>query len=303
MIMASQDIIRRSGTADITPAAHARIGAVQHVTKLFDATKCTGCKACQVACSEWNDLREDVGTFQGSYQNPMTLSPDSWNIMQYHEVVDDNQLRWQFTHTACMHCADPACLKACSTAGAIVQHANGTVDFDSDKCIGCGYCASACPFNVPKVSAKDNKAYKCTLCSDRLAVGLEPSCVKTCTTGALRFGTREDMLFYAEKRVAQLKERGYANAGLYNPEGVGGSHYMMILHNINKPETYGMPIEPRVPVATEIRQDWLKPLGAAGLLATAGIALLHRITVGRNIVEEDQPGYAEPVTEAEEEKQ
>lgn len=287
--MASQDIIRRSGTADITPAAHARIGAVQHVTKLFDATKCTGCKACQVACSEWNDLREDVGTFQGSYQNPMTLSPDSWNIMQYHEVVDDNKLRWQFTHTACMHCADPACLKACSTAGAIVQHANGTVDFDSDKCIGCGYCASACPFNVPKVSAKDNKAYKCTLCSDRLAVGLEPSCVKTCTTGALRFGTREDMLFYAEKRVAQLKERGYANAGLYNPEGVGGSHYMMILHNINKPETYGMPIEPRVPIATEIRQDWLKPLGAAGLLATAGIALLHRITVGRNIVEEDQP--------------
>lgn len=301
--MASQDIIRRSGTADITPAAHARIGAVQQVTKLFDATKCTGCKACQVACSEWNDLREEVGTFQGSYQNPMTLSPDSWNIMQYHEVVDDNQLRWQFTHTACMHCADPACLKACSTAGAIVQHANGTVDFDSDKCIGCGYCASACPFNVPKVSAKDNKAYKCTLCSDRLAVGLEPSCVKTCTTGALRFGTREDMLFYAEKRVAQLKERGYANAGLYNPEGVGGSHYMMILHNINKPETYGMPIELRVPVATEIRQDWLKPLGAAGLLATAGIALLHRITVGRNIVEEDQPGYAEPVTEAEEEKQ
>lgn len=233
----------------------------------------------------------------------MTLSPDSWNIMQYHEVVDDNKLRWQFTHTACMHCADPACLKACSTAGAIVQHANGTVDFDSDKCIGCGYCASACPFNVPKVSAKDNKAYKCTLCSDRLAVGLEPSCVKTCTTGALRFGTREDMLFYAEKRVAQLKERGYANAGLYNPEGVGGSHYMMILHNINKPETYGMPIEPRVPIATEIRQDWLKPLGAAGLLATAGIALLHRITVGRNIVEEDQPGYAEPVIEAEEEKQ
>lgn len=301
--MASQDIIRRSGTADITPAAHARIGAVQQVTKLFDATKCTGCKACQVACSEWNDLREEVGTFQGSYQNPMTLSPDSWNIMQYHEVVDDNQLRWQFTHTACMHCADPACLKACSTAGAIVQHANGTVDFDSDKCIGCGYCASACPFNVPKVSAKDNKAYKCTLCSDRLAVGLEPSCVKTCTTGALRFGTREDMLFYAEKRVAQLKERGYANAGLYNPEGVGGSHYMMILHNINKPETYGMPIEPRVPVATEIRQDWLKPLGAAGLLATAGIALLHRITVGRNIVEEDLPGYAEPVNEAEEEKQ
>jgi len=114
--MASQDIIRISGTTDITPASQARIGAVQQVTKLFDATKCTGCKACQVACSEWNDLREDVGTFQGSYQNPMTLSPESWNIMQYHEVMDNNKLRWQFTHTACMHCADPACLKACSTS-------------------------------------------------------------------------------------------------------------------------------------------------------------------------------------------
>lgn len=115
--------------------------------------------------------------------------------------------------------------------------------------------------------------------------------MKTCTVGALRYGTREDMLFYAEKRVQQLKERGYHNAGLYNPEGVGGTHYMMILHDINKAETYGMPKDPQIPAATEIRQDWLKPLGTAGLLATAAFALMHRVTVGRNIVEEDQPGY------------
>lgn len=288
--MSSQDIIRRSATSDITPAAQVR-SHVQQVAKLFDATKCTGCKACQVACSEWNDLRDEVGTFQGSYQNPMQLSAESWNIMQFNEVMDGNKLRWHFTHTSCMHCADPACLKACSTSGAIVQHANGVVNFDSDKCIGCGYCTTACPFDVPKISPKDNKAYKCTLCSDRLAVGLEPSCVKTCTTGALRFGSREDMLFYSDKRVAELKERGYPNAGLYNPEGVGGTGMMMILHDLTKPETYNMPANPVVPEATILRQDWLKPLGTAGLLATVAFACLHKLTVGRNIVEEDQPGY------------
>jgi formate dehydrogenase iron-sulfur subunit len=220
--------------------------------------------------------------------------------MKYNEIEDAGKLRWQFTHSACMHCADPACLKACSTAGAIIQRANGTVDFDSDKCIGCGYCASACPFDIPKISAKDNKAYKCTLCSDRTAVGLEPSCVKTCTTGALRYGTREDMLFYAEKRVEELKARGYKNAGLYNPEGVGGTAMMMIFHDINDPESYYMPKDPQVPMATEIRQDWLKPLGTAGLIATAAFALMHRITVGRNIVEEDQPGYIDAAAEKEE---
>lgn len=298
--MATQDIIARSGTTDITPASVARVGAVKEITKLFDATKCTGCKACQVACEEWNDLRDEVGTFQGSYQNPMQLSPESWNIMQYHEVQDGKKFRWQFTHTACMHCEEPSCLKACSTEGAILQHANGVVDFDSDKCIGCGYCASACPFDVPKISKKDNKAYKCTMCSDRLAVGQEPSCVKTCTVGALRFGTREDMMFYAEKRVKQLQERGHKNAGLYNPKGVGGTHMMMILHDVNQPETYGMPADPQVPAATTLRQNWLKPLGTAGFLATAAFAIMHRISVGRNIVEEDQPGYVAPENEKEE---
>ncbi|MDN5370693.1 MAG: formate dehydrogenase iron-sulfur subunit [Shewanella sp.] len=298
--MAEQDIIRRSGTTDITPASQARVGGVKKVAKLFDATKCNGCKACQVACSEWNDLREEVGEFSGSYQNPPSLSPECWTLMKYNEIEDAGKLRWQFTHSACMHCADPACLKACSTAGAIIQRANGTVDFDSDKCIGCGYCASACPFDIPKISAKDNKAYKCTLCSDRTAVGLEPSCVKTCTTGALRYGTREDMLFYAEKRVEELKARGYKNAGLYNPEGVGGTAMMMIFHDINDPESYYMPKDPQVPMATEIRQDWLKPLGTAGLIATAAFALMHRITVGRNIVEEDQPGYIDAAVEKEE---
>ncbi|USD37498.1 MULTISPECIES: formate dehydrogenase subunit beta [Ferrimonas] len=300
--MASQDIIRRSGTTDVTPAAKGR-NARQTVAKLFDATKCNGCKACQVSCSEWNDLREEVGSFQGSYQNPMSLSGQCWTLMQFNEVMDNNKLRWQFTHTACMHCADPACLKACSTAGAIVQHANGMVNFDSDKCIGCGYCTSACPFGVPKLDPKDNKAYKCTLCADRLQVGQEPSCVKSCTTGALRFGTREDMLFQAEKRVEELRAKGFPKAGLYNPDGVGGTGMMMILHDITNPGSYNLPENPTTPAAVNLKQDWLKPLGTAGILATVAVAALHKITVGRNVVEEDESGHDSADSESQQDQE
>ena len=112
-----------------------------------------------------------------------------------------------------MHCEDPGCLKACPSPGAIVQYTNGIVDFHEENCIGCGYCITGCPFNVPRISKKDHKAYKCTLCSDRVAVGLEPACVKTCPTGAIVFGTKEDMKQHAAERIEDLKERGFENAG------------------------------------------------------------------------------------------
>lgn len=286
--MSDRDIIFSSGTSAITPAAQVR-KKISRVAKLFDASKCNGCKACQVACSEWNDLRAPVGEFTGSYQSPADLSSESWTIMKFNEVMDGKRLNWNFTHSACMHCDDPACLTACSTKGAIVQRANGTVEFVSDKCVGCGYCVSACPFDVPRLDPVDQKAYKCTMCSDRLQVGQEPACVKTCTTGALRFGTREDMLFYADIRIKELKAKGHANAGLYNPEGVGGTGMMMILKDINKPEDYGLPADPKTSLPQSLWQNVVKPLGAAGIIATAAVACLHRITVGRNIVEEDEP--------------
>ncbi|MGS0676008.1 formate dehydrogenase subunit beta [Shewanella sp. 125m-1] len=286
--MSAQDIILSSGTSELTPAAQVR-RKLSKVAKLFDATKCNGCKACQVSCSEWNDLRAPVGSFQGSYQNPMDLSSECWTLMKYNEIEQDNKLRWNFTHSACMHCDDPACLTACSTKGAIVQHANGIVDFDSDKCIGCGYCVVACPFDVPRLDPVDQKAYKCTMCSDRLQVGQEPACVKSCITGALKFGTREDMLFIADLRIKELHKRGFVNAGLYNPEGVGGTGMMMILHDINQPQNYGLPADPKTSVPVKLWQDVVKPLGAAGIIATVAVACLHRITVGRNLVEEDEP--------------
>lgn len=284
--MSAQDIILSSGTSKLAPAAQVR-KKLSKVAKLFDATKCNGCKACQVSCSEWNDLRAPIGEFTGSYQNPADLSSECWTLMKFNEVIDEkDKLRWQFTHTACMHCDDPACLTACSTKDAIVQHANGIVDFDSDKCIGCGYCVTACPFDVPKLDSVDQKAYKCTMCSDRLQVGLEPSCVKSCTTGALKFGTREDMLFIADLRIKQLREKGFTKAGLYNPQGVGGTGMMMILHDIDDPQSYGLPGDPKTSLPIKLWQDVVKPLGAAGIIATVAVACLHRITVGRNIVDE-----------------
>ena len=132
-------------------------------------------------------------------------------------------LEWLIRKDGCMHCEDPGCLKACPSPGAIVQYANGIVDFHEENCIGCGYCITGCPFDVPRISKKDKKAYKCTLCSDRVAVGLEPACVKTCPTGAIVFGTKEDMTQHAAERIEDLKSRGFDQAGLVR-SGRRGRH-------------------------------------------------------------------------------
>ena len=193
MSLQSLDIKRRSATT--TPSPSVRSPASGEVAKLIDVSKCIGCKACQVACSEWNDLRDDVGTNFGVYDNPRDLSPKTWTLMRFDEHEDESgTLEWLIRTDGCMHCADPGCLKACPAPGAIVQYANGIVDFQSEHCIGCGYCVAGCPFDVPRISKEDNKAYKCTLCSDRVAVGQEPACVKTCPTGAISFGAKDDML-------------------------------------------------------------------------------------------------------------
>ena len=180
------------------------------VAKLIDISRCIGCKACQVACMEWNDVRDDVGFIDGTYNNPIDLTDRTWTVMRfYEEEIPDVGLQWLIVKDGCLHCADPGCLKACPAPGAIVQYSNGIVDFKQDNCIGCGYCQTGCPFNIPRYGVNDGKAYKCTLCSDRVAVGLEPACIKTCPTQALSFGTKEDMIDIANGRVAELKERGW----------------------------------------------------------------------------------------------
>ena len=299
MSMQSQDIIKRSATSSLTPPPHARDKRAE-VAKLIDVTTCIGCKACQVACSEWNDIRDEVGENHGVYDNPRDLSPDTWTLMRFDEYENDEtgRLEWLIRKDGCMHCEDPGCLKACPSPGAIVQYANGIVDFQSEHCIGCGYCVAGCPFDVPRISKKDNKAYKCTLCSDRVAVGQEPACAKTCPTGAIRFGSKEDMLHYAGERVEELKGRGFAGAGLYDPQGVGGTHVMYVLQHADKPELYHkLPKDPRISAAVRGWKGWMKPVAAAAFLATLAGTLFHYVGVGPLTADEDADDHEKELEE------
>ncbi len=286
MSMQSQDIIKRSATNTLTPPPQARKHQ-EEVAKLIDVTTCIGCKACQVACSEWNDLRDEVGHNVGVYDNPADLTAQSWTVMKYNEVEENGRLEWLIRKDGCMHCADPGCLKACPSPGAIIQHANGIVDFQSEQCIGCGYCIAGCPFDVPRLNKEDNRVYKCTLCVDRVSVGQEPACVKTCPTGAIHFGTKEQMKELASERIGELKTRGYDQAGLYDPQGVGGTHVMYVLHHADRPELYGgLPKDPQISPVVGFWKGILKPLSAAAFFATFTGLIFHYVGIGPNRVED-----------------
>ena len=302
--MNSQNIIRRSATSDLTPGPGIRDHQIE-VSKLIDVTICIGCKACQVACNEWNDLRGDIQDNVGVYDNPRDLSPNTWTLMRFTEHENQSgKLEWLIRKDGCMHCEDPGCLKACPAPGAIVQYANGIVDFQSDQCIGCGYCVAGCPFDVPRISKTDNKAYKCTLCSDRVSVGQEPACVKTCPTGAISFGSKAEMQSQAAERVAELNGRGFSKAGLYDPPGVGGTHVMYVLHHADDPKLYaGLPQDPEISPVVEGWKDVVKPVAAlAGAAAVIAMAA-HFMAVGPNATEEDEqsaPHGNDKVTHGEE---
>src|SRR2546426_2718024 len=182
------------------------------VSKYIDTTTCIGCKACEAACQEWNDLKTVATHQEGSYQTLPHLDADFWNLIRFNEREVDGGLMWLMRKDQCMHCAEPGCLEACPAPGAIVQYANGIVDVDPSKCIGCGYCSTGCPFDVPKFSKKTGKMAKCTLCVDRVEVGLEPACIKACPTGCLQFGSKEQMVAMGNARGSHLKGAGCQEA-------------------------------------------------------------------------------------------
>ena len=159
MAYQSQDIIRRSATNGLTPAPQAR-DFQEEVAKLIDVTTCIGCKACQVACSEWNDIRDTVGNNIGVYDNPNDLSAKSWTVMRFSEVEQNDKLEWLIRKDGCMHCSDPGCLKACPAEGAIIQYANGIVDFQSEQCIAAVIASqgarSTCHASTRKTTASTN---------------------------------------------------------------------------------------------------------------------------------------------------
>jgi formate dehydrogenase iron-sulfur subunit len=290
MALQSLDIIRRSATTTPSPDQRKTV----KVAKLIDVSKCIGCKACQVACMEWNDTRDEIGSNHGVLDNPGDLTADSWTVMRFAEVNTDRGLEWLIRKDGCMHCDDPGCLKACPAPGAIVQYSNGIVDFISENCIGCGYCIKGCPFNIPRISKTDHKAYKCTLCSDRVAVGQAPACAKACPTQAIYFGSKEDMIEHAETRIADLKERGYANAGLYNPEGVGGTHVMYVLHHNDRPELYaGLPNQPQIADSVAFWKGAFKPWALGGIALAAVVGFIHYVSKGPNEVTNEDEEHAD----------
>jgi formate dehydrogenase iron-sulfur subunit len=295
--LSEADLVRRSASNVATPARQ-----LTSVAKLIDVSKCIGCKACESACLEWNNLREEVGFNHGVYDNPLDLTPASLTVMRFSEWInpETQNLEWLIRKDGCMHCEDPGCLKACPAPGAIVQYSNGIVDFDHDKCIGCGYCIKGCPFNIPRISKADNKAYKCTLCSDRIAVGQGPACAKACPTQAIVFGTKDEMKAHADAHIKDLKSRGYKNAGLYDPPGVGGTHVMYVLHHADKPEIYAnLPKDPKISPIVEVWKGVTKYAGMAAIGAFAAVGFLHHLVSGPNRVSPEDEENARRLTGSE----
>ena len=256
---------------------------------LYDATKCTACRGCQVACKQWNENDEyipppgDPNGVQannwGSYENPPDLSPQTWLKMRFTEVETNGKIRWLFTRQSCMHCTDAACVRVCPN-GSLYHHELGFVAYNRDTCTGCGYCAEACPFNVPRsdrnIWSGQAKMDKCTFCTsqgyDRIAEGWEPACVHTCPPGALEYGDRDALVTKGKARVADLKAKGYSNANLYGETELGGLHVMYILED--SPKTYQLPEDPTVSAATIAWKDVIQPVGwAVGGLTIIGLGL------------------------------
>jgi formate dehydrogenase iron-sulfur subunit len=257
------------------------------VCKLVDTTTCIGCKACEVACLEWNGYEFRETTFDNTYQTMPSTEWNFWNLIKFNEVEDGNgNLQWLMRKDQCMHCEEPGCLLACPAEGAIVQYSNGIVDFNQANCIGCQYCVTGCPFNIPKFNTTTKKVYKCTLCSDRVGAGLEPACIKSCPTGCLHFGSKEDMLALAQKRVDQIKP-AHSNAGIYDPAGVQGTHVIYVLHDAANPEKYSLPKDPSVPFFVKMWKGPLKWLG--GIAMGLGVAALfgHYVRYGPKQIDEE----------------
>lgn len=255
-------------------------------SKLVDISKCIGCKGCEVACKEWNELGIEPTANFGSIQSHKDLSPNTWLLMRFDEIEVDGDLQWLIKKDACLHCEDPGCLFACPAPGAIVQYTNGIVDFNQENCIGCQYCVTGCPFDIPRFNPATKTVSKCNMCIDRVEAGLEPACVKTCPTNAISWGSNSDMEALAEQKVETLKSRGYQNAAVYNPAGVGGTHMMYVVPHGDRLEDYRLPEDPTASPAPLTALSFVKRIGAFFLSFGVLGALGHLLAFGKEDPEE-----------------
>jgi formate dehydrogenase iron-sulfur subunit len=247
---------------------------------LYDSSKCTACKGCQVACKQWNQLpsplTNDEYTYTESFQAPLDLAPNTWLIINFREEDKEIGIDWNFMRNSCFHCTEAACEMACPV-GAISHKDNGAVVIDQEKCIGCRYCVAACPFSVPRWDEAKNQTFKCWQCFDRTSAERQPACVSTCPTGALEYGDRADMLGIARERVDQLKAAGYNKAEMYGEKELGGLHTIVVAQR--GLEAHGLIRDPKIGV-TDFWQ-FLKPLGGLGIAATtAGLGFSYLMALG-----------------------
>ncbi len=234
-------------------------------TMLMDLSKCTGCRGCQVACKQWNDLEAEKTHNRGTYQNPPELSSATWKLVHFNEAEVNKKVRWFFLPKQCLHCKDASCVSVCPTKAA--HYAGEFVVIDQSLCIGCGYCGSACPFGVPHLEAPGahkGSARKCTFCIDRVTNGLPPACAKTCPAGVYTFGERKDVVDTGKQRVEALRSLGHTNALLYGEHELGGLHVMAVL--TESPTYYGLPKSPRYATST-VLGHWLSGVVTAGIVA------------------------------------
>jgi formate dehydrogenase iron-sulfur subunit len=248
--------------------------ARERVGFFTDTTVCIGCKACEVACKEWNQLPDDPLGFTGeSYDNSGALGADRWRHVAFVEQTqpDTEQMRWLMSSDVCKHCTEAACLDVCPT-GALFRTEFGTVVVQEDVCNGCGYCVVACPFGVLDRREEDGRVWKCTMCYDRLKDGLEPACAKACPTDSIQFGPLDQLRVRAAARLQRVQAAGVAEARLYGADpgdGVGGFGAFSLL--LDDPEVYGLPPDPVVPTR-DLAGIWRSAGAAAGMLA-AGVAV------------------------------
>jgi formate dehydrogenase iron-sulfur subunit len=240
---------------------------------LTDSTLCIGCKACEVACKEWNELSGDGFIWSGlSYDNTKALGHSTWRHVKFVESSPVPGLggnapefaAWSFSSDVCKHCENAGCLEACPT-GAIVRTEFGGVFVQPDVCNGCAYCVVTCPFGVIERNPADGRAFKCTFCYDRQRAGLTPACAKACPTESIKFGEIDQLRKAAQERIAGLKSRGVNDAEIYDPSAtsVGGIHAFFIVRG--DPKAYNLPPAPEVPTVY-LKRGWKSVAIAAGLM-------------------------------------
>jgi formate dehydrogenase iron-sulfur subunit len=244
-----------------------------------DTTVCIGCKACEVACKEWNQLPDDGFVFSGmSYDNTIQLGASTWRHVSFIErpvplggqETGVGNFSWLMMSDVCKHCQRAGCLEACPT-GAIVRTEFDSVFVQPDVCNGCGYCITGCPFGVIDRREDDGRAWKCTLCYDRLSDGMTPACAQACPTDSIQFGDLDELKDKAAARVDELHARGMSEAYLYGADGgsqpgTEGLNAFFLL--VDEPEVYNLPPDPVVPTVPA-RSAW-RSLGVALVALACG---------------------------------